>query len=198
MFDQFPLSLAVPTPSANVERLASYRPSRRLVLDLDYTQPDQLFCKTDSLGSTADMDNYSIIYTTPSVEDYISLRTLTGLSPKTAQAATVGLANTLFAVQIAYSVPQTGQTTIVGMGRMIGDGGCFFQIVDIAVLPSHQHKGLAKMIMSGLKHWMDKNIPESGTVLLFADGRANELYKQFGFVETSGLTPSSVGMACRY
>ena len=141
------------------------------------------------------MDDYTIIHTTPSVEDYISLRTLTGLTLKTTQAATVGLANTLFAVQIAHSSPQT---TIVGMGRMIGDGGCFFQIVDIAVLPAHQHKGLGKMIMSELKHWMDKNIPESGTVLLFADGRANELYKQFGFVETSSLTPSSVGMACRY
>ena len=141
------------------------------------------------------MENYTIIHTIPSVEDYISLRTLTGLTPKTAQAATVGLANTLFAVQIAQSYPQT---TIVGMGRMIGDGGCFFQIVDIAVLPAHQHKGLGKMVMKELKHWMDKNIPESGTVLLFADGRANELYKQFGFVETSSLTPSSVGMACRY
>ncbi|KAM0798776.1 GCN5-related N-acetyltransferase [Usnea florida] len=140
------------------------------------------------------MDDYTIIHTTPSVEDYISLRTLAGLTPKTAHAATVGLANTLFAVQIVQSYPKT---TIVGMGRMIGDGGCFFQIVDIAVLPAHQHKGLGKMIMKELKHWMDKNIPESGNVFLFADGRANELYKQFGFVETSGLTPTSVGMVYR-
>ncbi|WP_373454357.1 hypothetical protein [Cereibacter changlensis] len=27
------------------------------------------------------------------------------------------------------------------MGRLIGDGGCFFQIVDIAVDPSHQGQG---------------------------------------------------------
>ena len=84
------------------------------------------------------------------------------------------------------------------MGRIIGDGGCFFQVVDIAVLPAHQGKGLGKLIMKELKIWMDQNVPKSGTVLLFADGCANELYRQFGFVETSGLTPSSVGMACRY
>ena len=84
------------------------------------------------------------------------------------------------------------------MGRIIGDGGCFFQVVDIAVLPAHQGKGVGKMIMKELKDWMDMNVPESGVVLLFADGRANELYRQFGFVETAGLTPSSVGMACRY
>lgn len=141
------------------------------------------------------MGDYIIIHATPSVEDYISLRAFTGLTPKTLQAATIGLAHTLFAVQIAQS---SSPNTIVGMGRMIGDGGCFFQIVDIAVLPAHQHKGLGKMIMKELKDWMDKCVPKSGTVLLFADGRANELYKQFGFVETAGLTPSSVGMACRF
>lgn len=78
---------------------------------------------------------------------------------------------------------------------MIGDGGCFFQVVDIAVLPAQQGKGLGKMIMKELEDWMVKSVPESGTVLLFADGRANELYKQFGFEETSGWTPPSVGMA---
>lgn len=141
------------------------------------------------------MRDYTIIHATPSVEDYISLRAFTGLTPKTIHAATVGLANTLFAVQIAQS---SSPNTIVGMGRMIGDGGCFFQIVDIAVLPAHQGKGLGKLIMKELRDWMNTNVPESGTVLLFADGRANELYKQFGFVETSGLTPSSVRMACRF
>ena len=141
------------------------------------------------------MGDYNIIHATPSVENYISLRAFTGLTPKTLQAATVGLANTLFAVQIVES---SSPDTMVGMGRMIGDGGCFFLIVDIAVLPAHQGKGLGKMIMKELKNWMDKNVPKSGTALLFADGRANELYKQFEFVETAGLTPSSVGMACRY
>ena len=141
------------------------------------------------------MGDYTVIHATPSTENYISLRASTGLTSKTLQAATIGLANTLFAVQIAQS---SSPDTLVGMGRMIGDGGCFFQIVDIAVLPAHQGKGLGKMIMKELKDWMNTNVPESGTVLLFADGRANELYKQFGFVETSGLTPPSVGMACRF
>lgn len=84
------------------------------------------------------------------------------------------------------------------MGRMIGDGGCVFQVADIAVLPAHQGKGLGKMIMRELKDGMYKKVPKSGVVLLFADGPAIELYKHFGFEETPGLTPSSVGMACRF
>ena len=141
------------------------------------------------------MEVYTVIHATPSVETYMSLRVSSGLSPKTLQAATIGLANTLFAVQIA---PSSSPDTIVGMGRMIGDGGCFFHVVDIAVLPAHQGKGLGKRIMKELKAWMDKNVPESGTVELIADGRANELYKQFGFVEVAGLTPPSRGMLCEY
>ena len=81
---------------------------------------------------------------------------------------------------------------------MIGDGGCFFQLVDMAVLPAHQGKGVGKIIMKELKEWMNKNVPETGVVLLFADRPANHLYKQYGFVETEGLARSSVGMACRY
>jgi len=84
------------------------------------------------------------------------------------------------------------------MGRMIGDGGCFFQLVGMAVLPAHQGKGVGKMIMEELKEWMDENVPETGVVLLFADGPAKYLYKQYGFVETEGLPRSSVGMACVY
>lgn len=141
------------------------------------------------------MDAYTISHTKPTVETYISLRASTGLTPKTTHAATIGLANTLFAVQAA---PSSSPDTIIGMGRIIGDGGCFFDVVDIAVLPPHQGKGVGKMIMKELKEWMDKNVPESGTVLLFADGPAKHLYKKFGFVETVGLPTSCVGMACEY
>lgn len=141
------------------------------------------------------MEPYTITHTTPSVETYISIRALTGLSPKTPHAAALGLANTLYAVQITHT---SSPDVVIGMGRMIGDGGCFFQLVDMAVVPTHQGKGVGKMIMKELKEWMDKNVPKSGTVLLFADGPAKHLYKQFGFLETMGLPIPSVGMACRY
>ena len=82
---------------------------------------------------------------------------------------------------------------------MIGDGGCYFQPVDMAVQSEHHGKGVGKMITKELKEWIDKNVPETGTVLLFADGKANEMYKQYGFVETSTTSPFfSKAMALRY
>lgn len=87
------------------------------------------------------MTTYSCVLETPSVETYRALRLASGLSPKTIEAALKGLPNTLFAVQILHDAQP------VGMGRVIGDGGCFFQVVDIAVLKEHQGKGLGKRIM---------------------------------------------------
>jgi GNAT superfamily N-acetyltransferase len=123
---------------------------------------------------------------TPSVDTYRALRAGSGLSGKTIEAAERGLPNTLFAVQI------WDEAGPVGMGRVIGDGGCFYQVVDIAVLTAHQGRGLGKAIMAEIALYITTNVPESGYVSLIADGQAQDLYAQFGFVHTA---PRSVGMA---
>lgn len=80
------------------------------------------------------------------------------------------------------------------MGRVVGDGGCFFQVVDIAVSPEHQGRGLGKLVMQEIMNYIAFNVPESGYVSLIADGKAQDLYAQFGFVQTA---PASVSMAFR-
>ncbi|WP_245825313.1 GNAT family N-acetyltransferase [Pseudomonas asturiensis] len=132
------------------------------------------------------MTVYSCLLKVPSVQTYQALRTGSGLSGKTDEAAIRGLPNTLFAVQILH-----GELP-VGMGRVIGDGGCCFQVVDIAVIPEHQGKGLGKKIMAEIMKYIEANVPESGYVSLIADGQAQDLYAQFGFIHTA---PRSVGMA---
>ncbi len=132
--------------------------------------------------------HYSCLLETPSIQTYQALRVGSGLSGKTDEAAARGLPNTLFAVQILLE----GQP--VGMGRVIGDGGCFFQVVDIAVLKAHQGQGLGKRIMGEILRYIETHVPVSGYVSLIADGQAKDLYAQFGFVETA---PHSVGMAYR-
>jgi ribosomal protein S18 acetylase RimI-like enzyme len=122
----------------------------------------------------------------PSITTYQQLRVAAGLSAKTTAAAAKGLPNSLFAVQVLLG------DDVVGMGRVIGDGGCFFQVVDIAVLPAHQGKGLGKLIMREISRFIDSDVPDSAYVSLIADGQAQDLYAQFGFQHTA---PASVGMA---
>ena len=121
----------------------------------------------------------------PDVADYCRLRIATGLSLRTREAAARGLPNTLY----GGSLVRDG--AVVGMGRIIGDGGCFYTVVDIAVLPEVQKQGLGKRIMVALDAWLRANAPESACVSLVADGDAKHLYARYGFVESA---PFAVNM----
>ncbi|MDQ0242640.1 GNAT superfamily N-acetyltransferase [Bacillus fengqiuensis] len=99
------------------------------------------------------------------------------------------LENSIFAVTLRVT------SKLIGMGRIIGDGGCFYQIVDIAVEPAYQGRGLGKVIMSELTAYLNDFAPEAAYVSLLADVPADKLYRQFGFDYTQ---PKSVGMYKRY
>jgi len=132
------------------------------------------------------MPAYQLSNAIPSVRTYCHLRAASGLSPKTEAAAAAGLPNSCFAVQVLCD----GEP--VGMGRVIGDGGCVYQVVDIAVLPAHQGQGLGKRIMRAISDYLRDHVPPSAYVSLIADGQAHRLYAQYGFALTA---PASVGMA---
>lgn len=121
------------------------------------------------------------------VDDYRRLRKTCGLSEKSQEAAEIGLPNTLFSVTLEEN------EEVIGMGRIIGDGGTFVQVVDICVHPNYQGKGLGKTIMHELMKYIQK-LPNSCYVSLMADGDASHLYEHFGFEE---VYPKSKGMALK-
>ncbi|MEG2940050.1 MAG: GNAT family N-acetyltransferase [Thermomonas sp.] len=115
------------------------------------------------------------------------MRVLTGLSAKSAEAAERGLANTTYGVSLLRG------DAVVGMGRIVGDGGCFHFVVDIAVDPELQGRGLGKRIMDALDAWLRANAAPTAHVSLFADGDAKHLYARYGFAQSE----KSVGMFYR-
>ena len=131
-------------------------------------------------------DDYELVAATPSSSDYRRLRVAAGLSPKSAEAAAAGLPNTVFAVMIRK------EGEVVGMGRIIGDRGLFFQIVDIAVDPNHQKRGLGKRIVAALVDHLRQTAPSGAYITLIADGEAHRLYSLYGFEPTA---PKSIGMS---
>nr|WP_105385252.1 GNAT family N-acetyltransferase [Neorhizobium alkalisoli] len=136
----------------------------------------------------AQHDDYRIVPHVPGTDDYLRIRQVSGLSAFSREAAEKGLPNSIFGVCLMHG------DVVVGMGRIIGDGGCFFQVTDIAIMPEHQWRGLGKTIMSALTDYIEKELPKTAYISLIADVPANRLYKQFGFAETA---PRSVGMARR-
>jgi len=138
----------------------------------------------DSRDSEA--GGYRLVVGTPDITSYMRLRSISGLSEKSLEAAASGLPNTIHAVTVSWK----GDS--VGMGRVIGDGGCFYQITDIAVDPDHQGKGLGKRIMEALVSHLRATAPKTAYVSLIADGPARHLYEKYGFEPTA---PASIGMA---
>ena len=121
----------------------------------------------------------------PGVDDYVRLRAAAGMHSISRACAERGLPNTVYGVRLE----RDGQ--VVGMGRVVGDNGCFFLIVDIAVAPELQGRGLGKRMFAALDAWLVANVPPSAYVSLVADGDAKYLYAKFGFVESA---PVAVNM----
>ena len=126
---------------------------------------------------------YKVIEGVVSVDDFIRLRNISGLTSRPRDAAKKGLPNSLFGVTITF-----GSET-VGMGRVVGDGALNFEIVDIAVDPEHQRKGLGTLIMQSIMNYLESEAPTGAYITLMAD--VPELYEKFGFKLTR---PKSEGM----
>ena len=122
----------------------------------------------------------------PSDDEYRHLRQICGLSPKTAEAAARGLPNSLYSV-----VLRDDGDRLVAMGRVVGDGGCNFEVVDVAVHPDFQRQGLGGRVMQTISAWLADNAPSSAYVSLIADHHSPALYSKYGFKPTA---PVSIGM----
>lgn len=120
----------------------------------------------------------------PSVADFMRLREVSGLSARSREGAERGLPNSLFAVTLF----ENGDA--IGMGRIVGDGGLNFEVVDIAVDPQWQGRGYGRQIMERLMQWLSENAPPRAYVSLIGD--VPELYEKFGFRK---VRPASEGMA---
>ncbi|WP_033823548.1 GNAT family N-acetyltransferase [Kitasatospora sp. MBT63] len=131
-------------------------------------------------------DPYMLEAGVPPVEVYRRLRTDAGLSDKAPEAAALGLAGTWFGVVLHH------EGRPIGMGRIIGDGGTAFQVVDICVHPAHQGRGLGRRIMAALTGELERRAPATAYVSLIADGPARFLYEKFGFTDTAAH--GSIGM----
>ena len=132
------------------------------------------------------MADIRFIDATPEADEYRALRVAAGLSPKSAEAAARGLPGSL------YSVCIRDGDRLIAMGRIVGDGGCNFEIVDMAVHPDFQRQGLGYSIMEALMSYLEREAPSSAYVSLIADHGAPALYRKFGFEPTA---PNSIGMA---
>lgn len=132
-------------------------------------------------------DGYQLVDGPPSVTDYLELRVRAGLSPKRDDQAAASLPGSWAACHVLHD----GDDHAVAMGRLIGDGGWYFHVVDMAVLPEHQRHGLGSAVLDDLLEEVRRRAPRGAYVNLLADPPGRPLYARHGFAETA---PDAIGM----
>lgn len=119
------------------------------------------------------------------VEEYNKLFDEVGWGSYDRKVSKLALENSLYTVSI-YD-----DDKIVGFGRLIGDGVCYFYIHDVMVLPSYQKKGIGTMIIDKLKNKVSeyKKINPYLRLYLGASLGKEDFYKKCGFItrEEAGL-----------
>ena len=119
------------------------------------------------------------------VEEYNKLFDDVGWGSYDRKVSKLALENSLYTVSI------DDDDKIVGFGRLIGDGACYFYIHDVMVLPSYQKKGIGTMIIDKLKNKVleYKKINPYLRLYLGASLGKEEFYKKCGFItrEEAGL-----------
>lgn len=130
---------------------------------------------------------YRLVDGTPDVGHYRALRERSGLTPKRADQAALAVVGGWTAAHVVSA----DDDEPVAMGRVIGDGGWYFHIVDMAVLPEHQRRGLGACVLAELLARIGRHAPPGAYVTLMADEPGRPLYERFGFADPS---PHTVGM----
>ena len=124
----------------------------------------------------------------PGNDEYRALRVAAGLSMMTPEGAALGLPASWCSVCVR------DQGELVGMGRVVGDGGLFLFVVDIAVAPAWQGQGWGGRIMQALMDEVHARAPARAMIGLIANGSAHKLYEKFGF---KSVAPGAHGMLLR-
>lgn len=130
---------------------------------------------------------YRLLDGPPDLAEYLRLRADSGLTPKNEDQARGALAGSW-----AFCHVRDERGTAVAMGRVIGDGGWYFHIADMATLPDHQRRGLGRLVIDHLLDGIRAQAPAGAWVTLMADAPGRPLYESVGFRETA---PASLGMA---
>ena len=116
-----------------------------------------------------------IEYRSPTFSEYKKLRGLVGWWETDENATDMALKNSLFsAVAVEHD-------TIIGFGRIIGDGGLYFYIQDLIIHPEFQNKGFGKSLMKELMGYITVNAKSGAFVGLMAAKGLEKYYEPFGF-----------------
>ncbi len=129
------------------------------------------------------MENLRIEKRRPGVNEYQALRGTTDWFTIDDEVVEKSLQNDLFSVCVF------DHDTLVGMGRIVGDGALYFYIQDIIVIPDYQRRGIGALIMKEIEAYLEENAYNNSFIGLMAADGVQEFYHKFGYLERAETRP---------
>ncbi|MCL2638082.1 MAG: GNAT family N-acetyltransferase [Oscillospiraceae bacterium] len=128
-----------------------------------------------------------------SYTDYKALRDSVGWREVSERQFNISVKHTHFMVAVK------ADEKIIGMGKVIGDGGYYWNISDLIVLPEYQGKGLGREINERLLKFIDDSAMNGEYVAVhLASAKGKEpFYEKFGF-KTRPFDNYGAGMSLVY
>jgi GNAT superfamily N-acetyltransferase len=120
---------------------------------------------------------FNLIKRLPTVAELKYFHTAVGWDNVADAAVETALRNSLFGCVVTFK----GQT--IGCGRIIGDGGMYFYIQDIIVLPEYQGRGIGRLIMAAVMDYVAGIARPGAFIGLMAALDKADFYRKLGFTE---------------
>lgn len=123
------------------------------------------------------LDRYDIKSESPSVDEFLNLRSQIGWGVMDFNLARTSLKNSLFHVTLREN------SKLIGMGRVIGDGAMYFYIQDVVVDPQYQNAGIGSALMASIEDYLSVTARKGATIGLLAAKGKEGFYSRYGYIE---------------
>jgi GNAT superfamily N-acetyltransferase len=120
---------------------------------------------------------YEIIEKLPSAEEYNRLRRLVNWSVYEPEIIVRALPQSL------YCVCALLEGDIVGMARVLGDGGLVYYIQDVIVHPNHQRQGIGAQMVERVMAYIGSHASQNSIIGLMSAYGKEPFYEKYGFVK---------------
>ena len=140
------------------------------------------------MSSTAPADSrpgpeVPLVERAPAVAEYQRLRASTGWSQVSDDCAGAGMERALFSVCAVCG----GE--VIGCGRVVGDGGLYFYVQDVIVLPDYRGRGIGRSIMSAIMGHIESHARPGAFIGLMAARGYAGFYERCGFARRPDEAP---------
>jgi ribosomal protein S18 acetylase RimI-like enzyme len=120
--------------------------------------------------------NYELVEKLPSAEEYNRLRQSVSWHVYETDVAAASLPNSL------YGVCAFANTEIIGMARVLGDGGLVYYIQDVIVKLAYQGQGIGTKMMDKVMDYLRAHARNGTYIGLMAAKGKEPFYERYGFI----------------